>query len=331
MLQRRASLLHWTREFFRARGYWEVETPLLSREVCIDAWIEPFAVEVPDSTDPNQCRRMYLQTSPEFAMKRLLAAGADAIFQITRSFRAGERGHHHNPEFTIVEWYRVGDSYTQQMSLVEELVRGFFTAAANTGPAPSVRPRHSLPDGVFLRLSYEEAFRAAMGRGVLDAGVEDLCRLAAERGVQAPASLGPDDRDGWLNLLLQECVEPLLATRGAVFLHDYPASQAALARVRTDNPPVAERFELYIHGVELCNGYQELTDPRELRERMQHQSRLRAESGLPPLPVESRLLAAMEAGLPESAGVALGFDRLLMTACGGGTLNDVLSFPESRA
>ncbi len=355
MLWLRSALLAWTRQFFRDHGYWEVETPLLSHDVCVDTWLEPFAVQVPDSSHPAGGRTMYLQTSPEFGMKRLLAAGAEAIFQITRSFRHGDRGALHNPEFTIVEWYRRGDSYQTQMAFVEELVRGFHAAVNDllaqledqffpsppgvvtkaerhdAGGEGGRRPEEGVSVAPFLRLTYEQAFVDALGTGVLALRGDELRQLARTHGVSAPASLGDDDRDEWLNLLLQSCVEPLLAPRGAVFVCDYPASQAALAQIRHDQPPVAERFELYLDGIEICNGYQELTDPEELRQRIAQQSRLRADAGLPPLPVDSRLLAAMDSGLPDCAGVALGFDRLLMSACGSTHIDDVLTFPLDRA
>jgi lysyl-tRNA synthetase class 2 len=182
-----------------------------------------------------------------------------------------------------------------------------------------------------LRLSYDEAFEKFAGARVLSFDAAGLVDLARRLNVQAPDSLPPDDRDGWLNLLLAETVEPRLCGEGPSFLYDYPASQAALARVRRESPPVAERFELYIDGIEICNGYHELTDAAELRERTREQARRRARDGRPALPLDNRLLAAMDAGLPPCAGVALGFDRLAMLALGAGSLDEVMAFPFERA
>lgn len=333
MLRARAALLAELRQFFRDAGYWEVETPLLSRDVVVDAWLEPFAVTQPPDGGPSRAcdhetvEQLYLQTSPEFGMKRLLAAGATSIYQITRAFRAGEVGRNHNPEFTIVEWYRVGDTYHDQMTFVEQLTDRVLAAADRLAESDG-RPHLAPP---FLRLSYDAAFERFAGTRVLNLSTGRLAELAAERGVTAPHGLRQDDRDGWLNLLLAELVEPHLGRDAPVFLYDYPASQAALARVRGGDPAVAERFELYIAGVEICNGYQELTDSGELRARTLKQAAIRSQEGLPKLPTENRLLSAMDAGLPESSGVALGFDRLAMLALGASSIADVMSFPFHRA
>jgi lysyl-tRNA synthetase class 2 len=337
MLRLRADMLDWLRGFFRTHGYWEVETPLLSHDVCVDAWLEPFRVPT-ETTGTGDL--MYLQTSPEFGMKRLLTAGADAIFQITRAFRLEENGRLHNPEFTIVEWYRVGGTYWDQMAFVEQLVTEFGvhlagrcrqrasdSTSGECGP-PAIRTYLPRP---FTRMTYDEVFARALGQTVLLSTASELVELARARQIAAPRSLEPDDRDGWLNLLFAEVVEPMLAREEAMFIIDYPASQAALACLRAENPPVAERFELFLRGVEICNGYQELTDPEELRQRFAAQSQLRARAGRPPLPTDSRLLQAMDAGLPECAGVSLGFDRLLMTFSGARSVDAVLAFPFDRA
>lgn len=322
VLRQRSRLLAAVRGFFEARGYWEVETPLLSRDVCVDPWINP--LPVPDPAHPHQ--RLYLQTSPEFAMKRLLATGAEAIFEITRSFRGGESGRRHNREFTIVEWYRAGTTWNDQATLVEELMRHVATCSL-----PGASPAPALPQGRFPRYSYDVAARDALGTTLLDKSTDQLVALARELHVSAPASLPPSDRDGWLNLLLAERIEPWLATQPACFLHDYPPTQAALARIRRGVPEVAERFELYLGGIELCNGYQELTDADELAARMIRHNALRTAAGAEPLPVTSRLIDAMRSGLPECAGVALGFDRLVQWRLGAADLRAVLAFPDDRA
>lgn len=319
VLQLRARLLSTLRRFFDERGYFEVDTPLLSHDRVVDPHLEPFVVA-------GARLPLYLQTSPEFGMKRLLAAGAQAIYQIGHVFRAHELGRLHNPEFTMAEWYRVGDTHVEQMQVVEDLVVEVFSdarrAGANAAPVP-LSP--------FLRTTYREAFERHTGRDVLVMTADQLIELAAERGVSIPDSFNATDRDGCLNLLLAELVEPHLGHERPEFLCDYPASQAAIARIRPDTPPVAERFELYLAGIELCNGYHELTDASELRRRMEVESRRRESEGQSPLPESIRLLAAMDAGLPACAGVALGFDRLLMLAAGAKTLAEIIPFAFDNA
>lgn len=314
-LKSRARLLQAVRDFFASRDYWEVETPLLSAETCIDTWIEPFSVPL----DPGlHLSEGFLQSSPEFAMKRLLAAGADRIFQVTKAFRAGEVGKGHNPEFTMIEWYACGETDFDQMTFVEDLVRRVMETAEVplAGPVP--------------RLTYDAAFEAAWGAPILQLDAASLARLAESRCVPLPPGI-ETDLDGLRNLLLATVVEPYLATFDAVFLYDFPASQAALARIRGEKVPVAARFELYLRGDEICNGYHELQSADELRERMVQQNERRAAAGLRSLPDSPRLLAAMEAGLPDSAGVALGFDRLVMHCLGLATIQEVIPFPIDRA
>ncbi len=312
-LRLRSELLAKTRRFFADRRFIEVETPLLSADTVIDRHLDPLTVVLPDDpARPNVGRTLYLQTSPEFAMKRLLAAGAEAIYQITRAFRAGEAGALHNPEFTIVEWYRRGDDLARGMQLLSDLSE----ALLNLGPAEQV--------------GYAEAFSVHVGVDPHTATVADLVAAARHWGLSASESFADDDRDAWLNLLLTSLVEPQLGQSVPTILYDYPPSQAALARLHGE-PPVAARFELYVRGIELANGYHELLDPAVLRERNHAANRQRTADGKPTLPEESRLLAAMENGLPESSGVALGFDRLVMLAAGAMRLTEVLAFPIDRA
>jgi lysyl-tRNA synthetase class 2 len=316
VLRLRAKLLAFTRRFFDESGYWEVDTPALSHERVIDPNIEPFAVSSPDRAD------LFLQTSPEFAMKRLLAAGADAIYQLGKVFRRGELGRRHNPEFTMLEWYRVGDTHHEQMTFVERLVRAFVGEAERLSSAP---PRlMALLNQPFERLSFDEAFERYAGSRVLSRPTGEIVSLARRSGVSAPESLLPNDRDGWLNLLLAERVEPHLGHDRPTLIYDYPASQAALARVRVAGPvSVAERFELYVNGVELCNGYHELTDASTLRTRIRHDATASGQA----LPEPPRLLAALEHGLPPCSGVALGFDRLLMLCLETDSIDQVIPFP----
>ena len=230
-------------------------------------------------------RTLWLQTSPEFAMKRLLAAGAEAIYQVSRVFRRDERGPLHNPEFTLVEWYRTGDDFAAGMKFTGDLC----DALLGRGPAEL--------------LSYGAAFERFVGLDPHAAGIDALIAAARECG-SPPESLTKKDRDGWLDWLLTERVQANLGVERPVLLYDFPASQAALARVRPGSPPLAERFELYVSGWELANGYHELLDAGELRRRNARANELRRADGMPPLPDESRLLAAMEHGLPPAVGCA---------------------------
>ena len=321
-LQLRARLLATVRQFFDVRGYFEVDTPLLSQDRVVDPHLEPFVCREPGTA-------LYLQTSPEFAMKRLLAAGAHAIYQMGHVFRAGELGQRHNPEFTMVEWYRTGDTHVEQMQVVEDLVVEVFRAAATQIASAPGAMHH--PQAPFQKTTYRDAFLRGTGQDVMRLSATQLAELARERGISIPASLEASDRDGWLNLLLAELVEPKLGCERPEFLCDYPASQAALAVIRPGDPPVAERFELYIAGVELCNGYHELTDAAELRRRIETESERRMAEGLLALPVSNRLLAAMDAGLPPCAGVALGFDRLMMLVAGAKSVAEVIPFSFERA
>ena len=311
-LRLRAELLRRVRDFFDRRGFLEVETPILSADTVVDRHLDPFSIDSRNA--PNEPpRRLWLQTSPEFAMKRLLAAGADAIYQVTRAFRLGELGPLHNPEFTMVEWYRTGDRMDEGMQLTGELCE----ATLNRGSAE--------------RISYREAFLQQVGLDPHAVDAKQLAAKASEHGVRPPTSLAEADRDGWLDLLLVELVQPRLGIERPVLLYDYPASQAALSRIRDDDPPVAERFELYVSGIELANGYHELLDPAELCRRNEQANAQRRRDGKRLLPERSRLLAAMHWGLPGCTGVALGFDRLAMLAAGAKSLREVMAFPFDRA
>jgi lysyl-tRNA synthetase class 2 len=310
-LRLRAGLLRRLREFFHDRGFLEVETPVLSVDTVVDRHLDPFSLNVGRSGGKPQT--FWLQTSPEFAMKRLLAAGAEAIYQVSRVFRQEEQGPLHNPEFTLVEWYRRGDDFRAGMQLTSDLCESLL----GRGPAEL--------------LSYAEAFQRYVG---FDPHVTDLDTLiAAARQCDAspPESMAQDDRDGWLDWLVTECVQGHLGVERPVLLYDFPASQAALAQIRPGEPPLAERFELYLSGWELANGYHELLDAGELRRRNARANLLRRGDGKAALPEESRLLAAMERGLPPAVGCALGFDRLVMLAAGAKSIDEVIAFPWDRA
>jgi len=327
VLRIRAEMLRSVREFFAARGYLEVETPCLSRDVVLDAWVEPFRVPG-GGTEQDR----FLQTSPEAFMKRLLAAGCQSIYQVARVFRKGEFGERHNPEFTMVEWYGVGDTWLDQVALTESLVRCCLNAVQSL---PGSRVPF-WPDTRFPLLTYAAAFQNSFGLDVHAATDADLLQAAEQASVTIPESGPVLSRDELLNIMLGLVIEPQLGGRpGAetpMFLCDYPPTQAALAVVAETSPPVARRFELYVRGLELCNGYEELTDAAELRRREQQQQIIR--SDLPasePLPGAPRLQTAMAAGLPPCSGVALGFDRLVMLATSADSIQQILPFPANIA
>ncbi len=311
-LRFRAEMLKRLREFFDERGFLEVDTPILSADTVVDRHLAAFSTELPCGPG-RPPRRLWLLTSPEFHMKRLLAAGAEAIYQVAHVFRQGEIGPLHNPEFTMVEWYRAGHSPEQGMQLLSDLCE----AMLGRGPAE--------------RVSYRAAFERHVGLDPLTVPTEALVARCRELRLAVPPGFAPDDRDSWLDFLLTECVQEHLGRPRPAILYDYPASQAMLARVRHDDPPVAERFELYVDSIELANGYHELLDAAELRRRNRTVNAERVADGNATVPEESRLLAAMDAGLPAAVGVALGFDRLVMLAFGAASLAEVLAFPIDRA
>ena len=310
-LRLRARLLRQLREFFHDRGFLEVETPILSADTVVDRHLDPFSLNVgPAGGEPQT---FFPQTSPEFAMKRLLAAGAEAIYQVSRVFRQEEQGPLHNPEFTLVEWYRAGDDFRAGMQLTSDLCETLL----GRGPAEL--------------LSYAEAFQRYVGLDPHTADMETLVAAARQCDSPPPEGMAREDRDGWLDWLLTERVQGHLGIERPVLLYDFPASQAALARIRPGEPPLAERFELYVSGWELANGYHELLDAAELRRRNARANELRRGDGKTALPEESRLLAAMEHGLPPAVGCALGFDRLVMLAAGAKSIDEVIAFPWDRA
>jgi lysyl-tRNA synthetase class 2 len=309
MLRQRAALLAELRAFFAERGVMEVETPLLSAFGATAHHLDSFVTRYQGPGAPAG-QTLYLQTSPEYAMKRLLAAGSGPVYQITKAFRNGEAGRRHNPEFTLLEWYRPGFDYHALMAEVDALLQRVLGA----GPAQ--------------RLSYSDAFLQHLQIDPHTADAGDLRRCAAMRLPHVPDDLGAD-RDGWLSLLWTHLIEPQLG-RGPVIVHDYPAVQAMLARIRPGSPPVAERFEVYVDGMELANGFQELQDGAEQRRRFEDDSRRRARLGLPVMAADERLLEALQY-LPFCSGVALGIDRLLLVKTGARELAQVLSFSLERA
>jgi elongation factor P--(R)-beta-lysine ligase len=309
-LRRRAQCLATVREFFRQRAVLEVETPTLVNAPVSDVHLGSVRVDMAGYPSP-----LWLHTSPEYAMKRLLAAGAGDIFQVCRVFRGAERGRQHNPEFTMLEWYRLGFSLEDLMNEVAQLVRRLLGPAGDTLPVEFV--------------SYVDALRR---HADLDpfGDLAPLRTAARELGLDAPRA-ATADRDELLDLIVGARVGPALGAGALTFLHRYPASQAALARLDPADARVALRFELYHRGMELANGYHELASGTEQRQRFAEDLRQRAARGLPTAAIDPRLLAALDAGLPDCAGVALGFDRVLMLATGATTIDEVLAFPVERA
>lgn len=317
-LRARAALLARTREFFAARGVLEVDTPVLVNAPVSDVHIGSAAVELAPAPHgaAREAPRLYLHTSPEYAMKRLLAAGCGDIYQICHVVRADERGRLHNAEFTLIEWYRIGWRLEALMDEVEALTRALL------GPAAAVRGSE--------RLSYREAFVRELGLDPFGAADGELRTCAARLGLEARAA-GDGSRDALLDFLMGCAVGPKLGRAALTFVHGYPASQAALARLDPQDPRSALRFELYCDGVELANGFQELQSAAEQRARFERDDAARRRAGQPAAPPDERLLAALAAGIPECAGVALGFDRTLMLALGASHIDEVLPFPTARA
>ncbi len=316
VLKLRARMLERIRAFFARRGVLEVETPYLSHAASTDPNLSSLCVCYTGPGHPKGTI-LYLHTSPEFAMKRLLAAGSGPIYQICHVFRDAECGRLHNPEFSLLEWYRVGSDHHALMEEVAALVTEALEGTIALGPAE--------------KLSYREAFERHTGLDPHTAPAAAFARVAHEHGLAASRGLAPDDLDGWRDLLLTHLVEPQLGRGHMTFLYDYPPTQASLAHVRPGNPPLAERFELYLGGIELANGFHELDDAAEQRRRFARDLAARRARGLPEVPPDERLLAALAAGLPECSGVALGLDRLVMCAAGARSIAEVLSFPLDRA
>jgi lysyl-tRNA synthetase class 2 len=309
----RARLYRMIREFFHDRGVLEVETPILSQAGNTDPNIESLRTHF-DGPAVAGPRERWLRTSPEYPLKRLLAAGIGDCYELGRVFRNGEAGRRHNPEFTMLEWYRVGWDHHRLMDEVAELVAAALALVGRSAPAH--------------RLTYAELFQRHLGVDPHRAPVDSLRAALGEVRIDGEGLR----RDDWLDLLMTHRIEPALARTGAIeFVHDYPASQAALARIRPGDPPLAERFECYVGGVELANGYHELADVADQRARFASDLANRRLRGSVEPPVDDRLLAALAHGLPGCAGVAVGVDRLLMALSVAPGIESVLAVPFARA
>ena len=326
-LVRRADMVKRVRDFFDRRGYVEVETPALQVSPGMEPHLTAFETSLGDPHgDSNIARRpVYLHTSPEFAMKKLLAAGMQRIFQMARVFRDGERSAKHHPEFTMLEWYRVGADWRSLADETAEFVR------AVCGPVATRGGESCALDGPWEYVSVADAVERATGIDLLATAPDplspdtEMLRLAADGiGVRT------DDGDCWDDIFFRiflERIEPGLGGRVPTVLHSYPASMAALARLSPDDPRVSDRFEIFVCGLELANGYGELTDPAEQRTRFAAEIARREALGRAAYPVDPDFMAALEAGLPDCAGIALGFDRLVMLATGAERIEEVLWAP----
>lgn len=321
-LKFRAVLIRRVRDFFESRGFLEVETPVLSRDTIVDRYLEPFAVVLdPIDVAGDSKRPFYLQTSPEFSMKRMLAAGFEAIFQIGRVFRRGDFGQMHNPEFTMLEWYRTGDDYEAGIEFLSDLA----DAVLRRGRASVVTLR--------------QLFSEHGGINPHTANCDELKNFAKKKNIAFPESFGmtEHDREDWVDLIFSECIQPGLGRNEPVVVVDYLASQSQLSKTRSivDGPgkvfDVSERFELFVDGLELANGYHELLDADVLAERIRATNALRLADGKLLLPEDSRLLDAMQHGLPTCSGCAMGIDRLVMAAMQTSKIADVIAFPWDRA
>lgn len=306
LLKQRAEVLKHIRHFFDCRAVLEVETPLLCHYGSCDPFIKSWRAYV-DGVDINKAG--YLQTSPEYAMKRLLAGGSGSIYQLGKAFRADEEGRYHNPEFTLLEWYRVDWTYRQLMVEVAELIQQFLPAISMT------------------QYSYRQVFLDYLALDPWQVTAEELQNSARAHGVTVPTTVDINDKDMWLMWLMATVIEPQWRGKGLVFVTDYPPSQAILAALaETEYGRVAERFEVYIDGIELANGFQELQDATAQRQRFIADNEKRQRLGLPQVAVDESLLAALTAGLPACAGVALGIDRLLLSILKQETLPQVMAF-----
>ena len=301
------------RAYFARTGVLEVETPVCSMAATTDPAIESFTTRRCAPGYRSEVT-LYLHTSPEFPMKRLLAAGSGSIYQICRVFRSGELGRMHNPEFTLLEWYRVGYDHHQLMDDVAALIFALQ------------------PDRFQVeKFSYAEVFERYLSIDPHAASIKQLKQCALDHKLPISIDFELPGRDAWLDLLMSHCIEPELGKKGLTFIYDYPASQASLAQVREGEPSIAERFELYVDGIELANGFHELTDGHEQKRRFLEDLEKRHCNQQPEVPLDDRLIAALHHGMPASSGVALGVDRLLMLLTDARNIDEVLAFPVDRA
>ena len=307
-LIKRAELLRVIREFFNQRNVLEVETPSLSIASVTDVNLSSFSTSFISNGDD---KTLFLQTSPEYAMKRLIAAGSGSIYQITKAFRHEESGRYHNPEFTMLEWYRVGFNMKDLIDEVDKLLQLVLGCSAAT------------------RMSYQEAFMSFAGIDPLHTTVNELIQKSKDTNCYM-TWLDKESKDNLLQYLFNMLVEPNIGQNVPAAIYHFPASQAALAKIDVDNPAVANRFEFYFKGIELANGFEELTDSIEQERRFDKDNKVRESNGLPTIEKDRLFLEALQSGLPSCSGVALGIDRLFMLSAQLNHIDEVIAFPVER-
>jgi lysyl-tRNA synthetase class 2 len=309
----RAQMLARIRRFFAERSVLEVETPLLSHSIGTDPQLEFFTTEY--CSAPLR-QTLFLQTSPEFAMKRLLAAGSGSIYQIGKAFRNGESGRFHNPEFTMLEWYRVGFTLPQLMDEIADLIGELFSG-------------HSLQET--QRISYQDIFCSLTGLDPLVFSYQDYCAFARDCQLSEAVDICGRDHAMWLDFIFSHKVQPHLGGNQLCMVYGYPACQSSLARINEQCPLTTDRVELFINGIELGNGYYELADAEEQNRRFDKELAIRHQQKLPVSVKDKRLISALKSGLPECSGMAIGLDRILMLLSGSASIEDVLGFSIHRA
>jgi lysyl-tRNA synthetase class 2 len=313
--KKRAIILQQIRQFFAERNVIEVETPALSQGTVTDVYLDAFVCKYNflANSSAQQSTNLYLQTSPEFHMKRLLAAGYGCIYSLAKAFRHEEIGHHHNPEFTLLEWYRIGFNQFDLMNEVSKLLK---TILGCNEP---------------LFISYQESFIANTGIDPLTATFTDLVAVLIQHNKSADWLLKQNDKDALLQFIFTEIIESTIGINEPCFVYNFPVAQASLAKISPQDARVAERFECYYRGIELVNGFNELTDANEQQKRFQQDNAKRVAHGLPARAIDESFIAALNHGLPQCSGVALGVDRLVMLALRCQHINETLTFASDKA
>jgi len=313
--QKRAQILQKIRQFFIERNVVEVETPALSQGTVTDVHLEAFSSRYNflSNSARDQAAKMYLQTSPEFHMKRLLASGYGCIFQISKAFRHEEAGRYHNPEFTMLEWYRLGFDHYDLMKEVAELLKAILGC-----PEP-------------LQITYQQLFVKYLALDPLTATRAQLLALITDKNKMSDWLISEQDNDILLQFIFSEIIEPEIGLEEPCFVFDFPSSQASLAKLSPEDDRVAQRFECYYKGVELVNGFNELTNVEKQLTRFHKDNKKRVTNGFTDKPIDNNFIAALTYGLPECSGVAMGVDRLIMLALRADNIREVLSFPIEKA
>jgi len=310
---KRSSILHQIRVFFDSKNIIEVETPALSQGTITDQYLEAFSCQYGFLDNQRTAIPLYLQTSPEYAMKRLLSSGYGDIYQISKAYRHEQAGRYHNPEFSILEWYRLDIDHFQLMEEVGELLQLVLNCEKPT------------------KITYQQLFWEYTGIDALDTSCSQLLHILKKHNKLSDWLIKENNVDVILQVILSEIIEPKIGKAHPCFIYNFPSSQASLAKLSSEDPRVAERFECYYKGVELVNGFNELTDAKTQVARFKQDNLHRKQNGLDEKPIDRNFILALEAGLPSCAGVALGIDRLIMLACNKKTIEEVLTFPISIA